>query len=57
MSRPPELFPVAVAAAGALALGVGAVAMLNTDWWGIALVLGGAVLLGWSLRVTRRPES
>jgi hypothetical protein len=55
MSRPPQLFPVAVAAAGALALGVGAVATLNTDWWGIVLVLGGAVLLGWSLRATRRP--
>jgi hypothetical protein len=54
MSRPPELFPVAVAAAGALALGVGAVATLNTEWWGIVLVLGGAILLGWSLKVTRK---
>ena len=51
---PPELFPVAVAAAGALALGVGAVATLDSNLWGIPLALGGAVLLWWSVRATRK---
>jgi hypothetical protein len=55
MSRPPQLFPVAVAAAGALALGVGAVATLDGNLWGIPLALGGAFLLWWSVRVTRTP--
>jgi hypothetical protein len=55
MSRPPELFPVAVAAAGALALGVGSVATIDGNLWGIPLALGGGFLLWWSVRVTRRP--
>jgi len=54
MRLPPELFPVVVAAAGALALGVGAVATINGNLWGIPLSVGGAVLLWWSVRVTRR---
>jgi hypothetical protein len=55
MSRfPPGLFPVVVAAAGALALGVGAVATIDRNLWGIPLALGGGVLLVWSLRVTRK---
>jgi fatty acid desaturase len=53
MSRPPELLPVVIAAAGALALGVGSVATIDGNLWGIPLALGGAVLLFWSLR--RRP--
>jgi hypothetical protein len=52
---PPGLLYVVVAAAGALALGVGAVAALNANFWGIALAVGGAFLLWWSIRVTRRP--
>jgi hypothetical protein len=55
MNRPPGLFPVAVAAAGALALGVGAVATIDGNLWGSALALGGGFLLWWSIRVTRRP--
>jgi membrane-bound ClpP family serine protease len=56
MSRlPPGTGYVAVAAAGALALGVGAVAAIDGNLWGIPLALGGAVLLFWSIRVTRRP--
>jgi hypothetical protein len=51
---PPELFPVVVAAIGALALGVGAVATLDGNLWGIPLALGGAALLWWSVRVTRK---
>jgi hypothetical protein len=54
MRLPPELFPVVVAAAGALALGVGAVASIDGNLWGIPLALGGAVLLYWSVQVTRR---
>jgi hypothetical protein len=54
MRLPPELFPVVVAAAGALALGVGAVASIDGNLWGIPLAVGGAVLLWWSVRVTRR---
>jgi hypothetical protein len=51
---PPGLQYVVVAAVGALALGVGAVATINGNLWGIPLGLGGAVLLFWSIRVTRR---
>jgi len=55
MSRlPPGTQYVAVAAIGALALGVGAVATLDGNLWGIPLGLGGAVLLYWSVRVTRK---
>jgi hypothetical protein len=54
MRLPPELFPVVVAAAGALALAVGAVATIDGNVWGIPLAVGGAVLLWWSVRVTRR---
>ena len=45
---------VAVAAVGALALGVGAVAAIDRNLWGIPLALGGALLLFWSVRATRR---
>jgi hypothetical protein len=56
MSRlPPGLLYVVVAAMGALALGVGAVATIDGNLWGIPLALGGALLLFWSVRVTRRP--
>ena len=51
---PPELFPVVVAAVGALALGVGLVATLDRNLWGILLAAGGAALLLWSVRVTRK---
>ena len=55
MSRlPPGTQYVAVAAIGALALGVGAVATIDGNLWGIPLALGGAVLLYWSVRVTRK---
>jgi hypothetical protein len=55
MSRlPPGLHYVVVAAVGALALGVGAVAAIDRNLWGIPLALGGAVLLFWSVRVTRK---
>ena len=54
MHLPPESFPVLIAAAGALALGVGAVAALDGNLWGIPLALGGAWLLWWSVRVTRK---
>jgi hypothetical protein len=55
MSRlPPGTLHVAVASAGALALGVGAVATLDRNLWGLPLALGGLVLLGWSLRVSRK---
>ena len=54
MRLPPESFPVVIAAVGALALGVGAVAALDGNLWGIPLALGGAWLLWWSVRVTRR---
>ena len=39
---------------GALPLGVGAVAALDGNLWGIPLALGGAVLPYWSVRVTRK---
>jgi membrane-bound ClpP family serine protease len=52
---PPGTQYVAVAAIGALALGVGAVAAIDGNLWGIPLLIGGAVLLFWSVRVTRRP--
>lgn len=56
MSRlPPGMLYIVVAAAGALALGVGAVAAIDGNLWGLPLALGGAVLLFWSVRVTRRP--
>ncbi len=55
MSRfPPGTLYVVVAAVGALALGVGAVATIDGNLWGIPLGLGGAVLLYWSVRVTRK---
>ena len=43
-----------VAAVGALALGVGAVATIDGNLWGVPLALGGAALLWWSVRVTRK---
>jgi len=52
---PPGSQYVAVAAIGALALGIGAVATIDGNLWGIPLALGGAVLLYWSVRVTRKP--
>jgi hypothetical protein len=56
MSRfPPGMLYVAVASVGALALGAGAVATIDAKLWGIPLALGGALLLFWSVRVTRRP--
>ena len=51
---PPGTQYVAVAAIGALALGVGAVATIDGNLWGLPLALGGAVLLYWSVKVTRR---
>lgn len=55
MSRlPPGMLYVAVAAAGALALGVGAVATIDRNLWGIPLALGGGVLLFWSVGATRK---
>ena len=45
MRLPPESFPVVIAAAGALALGVGAVAALDGNLWGIPRGVGGARLL------------
>ena len=51
---PPGMLYVVVAAAGALALGVGAVATIDSNLWGIPLALGGLVLLTWSVRVTRK---
>lgn len=54
MRLPPESFPVVVAAIGALALGVGAVATIDANFWGIPLALGGAGLLWWSVRATRK---
>ena len=56
MSRlPPGMLYVVVAAAGALALGVGAVATIDGNLWGIPLALGGAALLVWSVKATQRP--
>jgi hypothetical protein len=55
MSRlPPGSAYVVVAAIGALALGVGSVATIDGNLWGVPLALGGAVLLFWSVRVTRK---
>jgi hypothetical protein len=51
---PPGTLYVVVAAVGALALGVGAVATIDGNLWGIPLALGGGVLLGWSVQVTKR---
>jgi threonine/homoserine/homoserine lactone efflux protein len=51
---PPGLLYVVVAAVGALALGVGSVATINGELWGLVLIVGGAALLYWSIRVTRR---
>ena len=51
---PPGTQYVAVAAVGALALGVGAVATIDGNLWGIPLAVGGAVLLYWSVKVTRK---
>ena len=54
MSRfPPGTLYVVVAAAGALALGVGAVAAIDGHPAGILLALGGAALLAWSLRASK----
>ena len=55
MSRfPPGTLYVGVAAAGALALGVGAVAAIDGHPAGILLALGGAALLAWSLRASKQ---
>ena len=55
MSRfPPGTLYVVVAAVGALALGVGAVALIDGKPLGALLAVGGAVLLYWSVRVTRK---
>ena len=54
MRLPPKSFPVVIAAAGALALGVGAVAALDGNLWGITLAVGGGWLLWWSVRATRK---
>jgi hypothetical protein len=51
---PPGMGYVVVAAVGALALGVGAVATIDGNLWGVPLALGGGVLLFWSIRVTRK---
>lgn len=51
---PPGWGYVAAASIGALALGVGAVAAIDGNLWGIPLALGGGVLLGWSVQVTRK---
>jgi len=51
---PPGTQFVVVAAIGALALGVGAVATIDGNLWGIPLAVGGAVLLYWSVKVTRK---
>ena len=48
---PPGLPYVVVAALGALALGVGAVATIDGNLWGIPLAVGGAALLYWSVKV------
>ena len=50
---PPGLLYVVVAAAGALALGVGAVATIDGHLAGIPLALGGVLLLFWSVRRSR----
>jgi hypothetical protein len=45
---------VVVAAIGALALGVGAVAAIDGNLLGIPLALGGAALVYWSVAATRK---
>ena len=50
---PPGMLHVVVAAAGALALGVGAVATLDGHPAGLLLALGGVALLVWSLRASK----
>jgi hypothetical protein len=51
---PPGLMYVVVASVGALALGVGAVATIDSNLWGIPLALGGGLLLGWSIKATKQ---
>jgi hypothetical protein len=51
---PPGLTYVIVAAVGALALGIGAVALIDGNLWALLLAAGGAVLLFWSVRATRK---
>jgi hypothetical protein len=51
---PPGILYVVVAAAGALALGVGAVALIDGKSLGALLALGGTVILFWSVRAARR---
>ena len=51
---PPGMLYVVVAAAGALALGVGAVATIDSNLWGIPLAIGGALLLAWSIKATKQ---
>ena len=51
---PPGMLYVVVAAAGALALGVGAVATIDSNLWGIPLAVGGALLLAWSIKATKQ---
>jgi hypothetical protein len=50
---PPRLRNLAVAGAGALALAVGAVALVNGALVGIVLALGGALLVAWSVWTLR----
>ena len=45
---------VVVAAVGALALGVGVVATIDSNLWGIPLAVGGAILLAWSIKATKQ---
>lgn len=55
MSRlPPGTLNVVFASAGALSLGVGAVAALDRNLWGIPLALGGLLLLAWSIQASRQ---
>ena len=55
MSRlPPGMPYVVVAALGALALGVGLVATLDRNLWGLPLAVGGGALLWWSVQATRK---
>lgn len=51
---PPGTLYVVVGAAGALALGVGAVAAIDGHLVGILLALGGAMLVAWSLRASKQ---
>jgi Flp pilus assembly protein TadB len=46
---PPGTSQLLVAGAGAFAVAIGAVALLNGFLVGLALVLGGALLLAWSV--------